>query len=35
MFVTRQKAIQYSVKNNGQGRHKSFTHIEHRGGAIG
>ena len=23
------------VKSNGLGRHKSFTHIEHRGGAVG
>ena len=35
MFVGPQKAIQYSVNDNDPGRHKSFTHIEHLGGAIG
>ena len=27
--------IRFSVNSNGPGRHKSFTHIENRTGAVG
>ena len=34
-FSYMKQAIRFSMNSNGPGRHKSFTHIENRTGAVG
>ena len=35
LFVAPWKVIRHSINSSGPGRHKSFTHNEHRAGAVG